>query len=102
MEEKTKEVELRFEDFWDTFKRCWIVMLAALVVVSIGLYIFLSATHTDRYEAEVTIYILRNPDQESSGSSSRWIGGNPTASSNPHTTENGRHTRPARFPRIPL
>ena len=70
MEEKTKEVELRFEDFWDTFKRCWIVMLATLVVVSIGLYIFLSATHTDRYEAEVTIYILRNPDQESSGSSS--------------------------------
>ncbi|MBQ8432933.1 MAG: hypothetical protein IJX28_08635 [Clostridia bacterium] len=67
MEEQTKEIEFRFEDFWDTFKRCWIVMLVALIVVAVGLYILLSAIHTDRYEAKVTIYILRNFEQGEGG-----------------------------------
>lgn len=71
MEEKTKEAELHFSDFWDTLKRCWIVLLATVLVVFFGLYIILSALHVDKYEAEVTIYILRNPnDTDPNGSSS--------------------------------
>lgn len=62
--EETKEVELRLQDFWDTLKRCWIVMLAAFVVVAAGLYVVLSATHEDQYTASVSIYILRNDSGE--------------------------------------
>lgn len=62
--EETKEVELRLQDFWDIFKRCWIVMLAAFIVVGAALYIFLTATHEDAYTASVSIYILRNDSGE--------------------------------------
>lgn len=60
MEEKTREVELRFSDFWDVFKRCWLLLIVTAAVVFFGLYIVLSSLHVDKYEAEVTIYILRN------------------------------------------
>ncbi len=70
MEEKTREVELHFSDFVDTLKRCWIVLLATVVVVFFGLYIILSALHVDKYEAQVTIYILRNPNESDPNSSS--------------------------------
>ena len=60
MEEKTREVELHFSDFWSVFKRCWVVVLATMIVVFIGLYVVLSALHVDKYEAQATIYILRN------------------------------------------
>ncbi len=62
--EETKEVELRLQDFWDVLKRCWIVMLAAFIVVAAGLYIVLTATHADEYTASVTFYILRNSTDE--------------------------------------
>lgn len=62
--EETKEVELRLQDFWDIFKRCWIVMLAVFAVVAIGLYIILTAVHNDMYTATVSIYILRNSTDE--------------------------------------
>ena len=73
MEEKTKEAELHFSDFWDTLKRCWIVLLATVLVVFFGLYIILSALHVDKYEAEVTIYILRNSNETENGSFSNTV-----------------------------
>lgn len=74
MEEKTREVELHFSDFWDTFKRCWLVLLITVVVVFVALYGLLTALHVDKYEAEVTIYILRNPnDVENNGSSNSTL-----------------------------
>ena len=69
MEETSRERELCFSDFVENFKRCWIVLLLTVVVVFVGLYAFLSAIHVDKYEAEVTIYILRNSNSENQGNS---------------------------------
>ena len=69
MEETSRERELRLSDFVEIFKRCWIVLLITMVVVFVGLYAFLSAIHVDKYEAEVTIYILRNSNSENQGNS---------------------------------
>ena len=60
MEENTREIELRLSDFGQVLKRCWVMVLVTAVVVFGGLYSLLSVLHVDEYEAQVTIYILRN------------------------------------------
>lgn len=60
MEEESKVIEISLKDFWDVFKRCWIVVAIAAIVVAIGLYIGLTVTHVDEYTATVHFYILRN------------------------------------------
>ena len=37
MEEEIKQTEIRLLDLWSIFKKCWWLMLAVLVVVSIAL-----------------------------------------------------------------
>ena len=70
MEEKTREVELHLSDFGQAFKRCWILLLVTVIVVFVGLYVVLSVLHVDKYEAEVTIYILRNSNESEGGNPS--------------------------------
>ena len=73
MEEKTRDVELRFSDFWEVFKRCWVVLLATVIVVCLLLYIVLSAVHVDKYEAQATIYILRNSSDSENPNGSNTV-----------------------------
>lgn len=61
MEEQTKETEIRLQDLWTIFKRCWWLMLIVLVTVSILAYTVLSMTHEDEYTATVTIWAMRMP-----------------------------------------
>ncbi len=63
MEEQTKEIEIRLQDLWLIFKRCWWLMLIVLVAVSILAYTALSLTHEDRYTANVSIYVMNTPDK---------------------------------------
>ena len=60
MEEQNKETEIRLQDIWMIFKRCWWQMLIILVVVSVLVYIGLSVTHEDEYTANVSIYVMSN------------------------------------------
>ncbi|MBQ8213010.1 MAG: hypothetical protein IJZ80_03290 [Clostridia bacterium] len=63
MEEQTKETEIRLQDLWTIFKRCWWLMLIVLVAVSVLAYTFLSLTHEDEYTANVSIYVMNTPDK---------------------------------------
>jgi len=60
-EQKTHETEIRLSDLGAIFKRCWWQLLIVLVVVSMVLYIGMTATHEDEYTASVTIYVLVLP-----------------------------------------
>ena len=62
MEEKNRETEIRVQDLWAIFKRCWWLMLIVLVSVSILAYTFLTLTHEDEYTATVTIWAMRMPN----------------------------------------
>ena len=71
MEEKSRGIEIRATDLWSILKRCWWIMLIALVVVTVTVYLFLNATHQDKYTATVSIWALRNVGtEEGSGTSS--------------------------------
>lgn len=63
MEEQNKETEIRLQDIWMIFKRCWWQMLIILVVVSVLVYIGLSVTHQDEYTANVSIYVMNTPNK---------------------------------------
>ena len=73
MEENTREVEIRLGDVGQVLKRCWIVILATVIVVFCGLYALLNALHVDEYEANVTIYILRNSNENEEESPSKTV-----------------------------
>lgn len=60
-EQKKQETEIRLQDLWAILKHCWWQLLIVLVVVSMVLYIGLSATHEDEYTASLTIYVLALP-----------------------------------------
>ena len=51
-------VEIRLSDFWKAFRRCWWLLLAALILVTGVTYLFMDRTHVDQYQSTVTIYVL--------------------------------------------
>lgn len=56
-EEKSTDIDLGLEDLLGILRQCWIIMLAVAIVVGIGLYAFLNATHVDEYTATATIHV---------------------------------------------
>ena len=55
-----KTVSLR--DIWSVIRKCWYFMLAALVLISGAAYYAMWYTYTPQYEAEATMYVLRQKD----------------------------------------
>lgn len=67
MEEK-KSFEIRFVDFWTVLKRCWWLMLAVTVVVALGTFVTMKATHESVYTSTATLYVGEtNSESISSG-----------------------------------
>lgn len=58
MEETNKGLEIRLSDLWEILKRCWWMMLAALIVVFAVVYIFTVSTHDDAYTSTATVWAL--------------------------------------------
>ena len=56
-EEKSTDIDLGLQDLLGILRQCWFVMLAIAIVVGIGLYAFLNATHVDEYTAQATIHV---------------------------------------------
>ncbi len=56
-EEKSTDIDLGLEDLLGILRQCWIIMLAAAIVVGVALYAFLNATHEDQYTAEAIIHV---------------------------------------------
>ena len=53
-----KEIEIRFGDLWNVFKRCWIFALIAAIMVGVGSFFVMHTTHKDAYTATATIWAL--------------------------------------------
>ena len=70
MEEQNKGVNIKIQDLWQILKGSWIVVLAALIVMTSASYIFLKATHEDQYTAKVTLWAIRDSVSASGPSSS--------------------------------
>ena len=62
MEEEIKQTEIRLLDLWSIFKRCWWLMLAVLIVVSIVLYVVMNALYEPQYTANVGIWALKGDE----------------------------------------
>lgn len=65
--EESKGFELKVRDLWVVLRNCWILMLAALIVVTGITFIALKKTHESEYTATVTIWALRVSSDEVSG-----------------------------------
>ena len=66
-EERSTEIDISLGDLLGILRQCWIIMLAAMIVVGISLYAFLNATHVDEYTAQATIYVGSGNNEGSSG-----------------------------------
>lgn len=58
MGEKVKVFEIRLSDLWMILKRCWWLMLAVLIVVFSGVFIYEKVTYREQYTATSTIWAL--------------------------------------------
>ena len=58
MGEKVKGFEIRLGDLWMILKRCWWLMLAVLIVVFSGVFIYEKVTYKEEYTATSTIWAL--------------------------------------------
>ncbi len=56
--EQTTGKEIRFSDLWSVFKKCWIIVLAVLIVATLLVYAVLNALHEDRYTSTSKLYVL--------------------------------------------
>ena len=65
--EESKGFELKVRDLWLVLKNCWILMLAALVLVTGLTFIVMKVRHVPEYTATVTIWALRVSSDEVSG-----------------------------------
>ncbi|MBQ2734288.1 MAG: hypothetical protein IJF33_00495 [Clostridia bacterium] len=63
MEEQHKEFEIRLQDLWWIFKRCWWQMLIVFVLVAAVVFSALTLTHEDEFTATASIYVLRNTNE---------------------------------------
>ena len=66
-EERSTEINISLGDLLDILRQCWIIMLAAMIVVGVALYSFLNATHEDEYTAQATIYVGSGNNESGSG-----------------------------------
>ena len=66
-EERSTEIAITLGDLLGILRQCWIIMLAAMIVVGVALYSFLNATHEDEYTAQATIYVGSGNNEGSSG-----------------------------------
>ena len=66
-EERSTEIEISLGDLLGILRQCWIIMLAAMIVVGVALYAFLNATHVDEYTSQATIYVGSGNNEGSSG-----------------------------------
>ena len=66
-EERSTEINISLGDLVGILRQCWIIMLAAMIVVGVGLYSFLNATHEDEYTAQATIYVGSGNNEGGSG-----------------------------------
>lgn len=62
MENETKQNETRLSDLLLILKKCWWIMLIALVVSTCGMYAYMKTTHVPQYTAKVSIWALKNAD----------------------------------------
>ena len=69
MEETNKGIEIRLTDLWEILKRCWWMMLAALIIVFTVVYIFTVNTHDDKYTATATVWALGSNASSSAATS---------------------------------
>ena len=60
MEEEVKQTDIRLLDLWSILKKCWWLMLAVLVVISIVLYVVMNALYEPQYTANVGIWALKS------------------------------------------
>ncbi len=60
--EQNSTREIRLSDLLSVLKRCWIVMLAVLLVVFAGVYIFQTQTHVDEYQSTSAIYVISSAE----------------------------------------
>lgn len=67
MEEQNRDIEIRLQDLWMIFKRCWWQMLLVLIAISVLVYIGLSMTHQDEYTANVSIYVMNTNSTDPNG-----------------------------------
>ena len=63
------EFELSLGDFFYSFKRFWLVIIAAALLVAIGVYIYFSATFVPTYTADVKICVFNSQINDSDSSS---------------------------------
>ncbi len=61
--ETNNEFEIRLSTLWEVLRRCWIVVLAVMIVVAAGAYAFLHFTHEDEYSATASVYVLLTSDK---------------------------------------
>ncbi len=66
-EQKNKELEIRIQDLFAVLLHCWWIMLLAAVVVFAGLYIYMNATHQDKYTATAIVYVMKDSESTSTG-----------------------------------
>lgn len=66
-EEKSTDLNIGLEDLLGILRQCWIIMLAAAILVGIGLYVFLNVTHVDEYTAQATIYVGSGDNEGNNG-----------------------------------
>ena len=70
-EERSTELEISLGDLLGILRQCWIIMLAALIVVGVAVYAFLNATHVDEYTAEAIIHVGNTGGGSSNASASQ-------------------------------
>ncbi len=66
-EEKNREIEIRFSDLWAVFLHCWWIMMIVGAVITVGLYIFMNATHEDLYTSTVSVYVMKESESTNTG-----------------------------------
>ena len=58
--EERKSLEIRLTDLWTVLKRCWYLVLAVFVVVTIGLYVYMTQTRSPTYSSTAILYAGRD------------------------------------------
>lgn len=65
MEESKKELTtISLSDLFVVFRRCWIFLLVAALLVGSGMTFYLYYTHTDVYSASASIFVLRETGKQ--------------------------------------
>ena len=65
--EENKQLDLTFSDLLGIFKRCWILMAAVALVVTILTYVIMVNTHQDEYTSTVGMWAYRTGSDDDTG-----------------------------------